>query len=279
MGGKFKNSWSMVKASARVLKSDKELVVFPIISSIAVLLITISFALPVFLAGNADKFSSGFNTSNLPFVFIYYFLIYFVIIFFNSALVSSAIIRLKGGNPTLADGIKIAFSHISSIIGYALISSTIGLILKWAQERLGLFGKIFSFISNFAWNLVTYLVIPILVTEGIGPIEAVKRSSHLLKKTWGEQLIGNIGIGMFFGLLVFGLFILFLPITIYTLNQGMNMVALSLGVIFGITILLLIIIASTLNTIYAAALYRYAADGIVSNNFNEDILRNSFKQK
>lgn len=279
MSNKLKNSWFMVKASAQVLKSDKELVVFPIISSLAVILISISFAIPVFSNGNLDKSSFGLNTSNLPIVFAYYFLIYFVIIFFNSALVSVAIIKLKGGSPTLGDGIKIASGHIKAIIGYALISSTVGIILRWAQEKLGIFGKIFTFLSSFAWNLVTFLVIPILVTEGIGPIEAVKRSSHLLKKTWGEQLIGNIGIGLLFGLLVFGLLILFLPLAIYTSTESMHIVTISLGVIFGIVVLMLIITASTLNTIYTAALYRYASEGIISENFDENILRNSFKQK
>ena len=279
MSEKFKNSWSMVKASAQVLKSDKELIIFPIISTIAVLLITISFAIPVFFGSNMDRVSSGLSTSNLPILFIYYFLIYFVIIYFNSALVGAAIIRLKGGNPTLADGIKIASSHISSIVGYALISSTVGIILKWVQERLGFLGKIFSFISNIAWNLVTYLVIPILVVEGIGPIEAVKRSSQLLKKTWGEQLIGNIGIGLLSGLLTFALIILFVPLVVYTAIESMYIAAIGLGAIFGISILLLIIVSSTLNTIYMAALYLYTANGIVSDNFDGDVLRNSFKQK
>ena len=279
MGRKFKNSWSMVKASAQVLKSDKALVVFPIISSIAVILITVSFAIPIFSKGDAGSSFSGFNTSSLPVLFVYYFLTYFVIIFFNSALVSAAMIKLKGGSPTLADGLKNALSHISSIVGYALIASTVGLILRWVQERLGILGKIFAFISSLAWSLITFLVIPILVTEEVGPIEAVKRSSQLLKKTWGEQLIGNIGIGLIFGLIIFGLIILFIPIALYTLSQGLLIAAISAGVIFGIAIIFLIIISSTINTIYTAALYRYAAEGVVSINFNEDILRNSFRQK
>lgn len=279
MGEKLSNSWAMIKASAKVLKSDKELIIFPIISSIAVLLITISFAIPIFINSDAQKTVSVFKIPALPFLFIYYFLIYFVIIFLNSALVSAALIRLKGGNPTLSDGIRIASGHILPIIGYALISSTIGIILNWIQERLGVFGKIFSFISNFAWNIATFLVVPILVTEGIGPIEAVKRSTQLLKKTWGEQLIGNIGIGLFFGLIVIGLLILFLPVVIYSSLERMHIVTISVGVLFAIISLLIIIIASTLNTIYTAALYRYASEGVVSDNFNESILRNSFREK
>ena len=140
-------------------------------------------------------------------------------------------------------------------------------------------GKIFSFISSVAWNLVTFLVVPILVVEGIGPIEAVKRSSQLLKKTWGEQLIGNIGIGLISGLLTFGLLIVFVPIIVFTAKESMHVAAIGFGAMLGLVMILLIVISSTLNTIYTAALYRYAAEGIVSNNFDENILRNSFRQK
>lgn len=279
MAEKFSKSWQMIKASAQVLKSDKELVVFPIISSIAVLLITLSFAIPIFSEGNFDKSFSRLNINSLPIVFIYYFLIYFVIIFFNSALVSAAIVRLKGGNPTIGDGLRIASTNISSILGYALISSTLGLILKWIQENLGILGRIFSFISNLAWNIVTFLVVPILVTEGIGPIDAVKRSAELLKKTWGEQLIGNIGIGLIFALFFLGALILLLPIAIYTSIEKMYLTAIIVGVIFVMAVLLLIVVSSTLTTIYTAALYRYASEGVVSDNFDENILRNSFRRK
>ena len=66
------------------------------------------------------------------------------------------------------------------------------MILRWLSER-GLLGRIVASLFGLAWNIVTYLVVPILVVEGIGPIEAVKRSGALLKKTWGEQIVGNFG--------------------------------------------------------------------------------------
>ena len=34
-------------------------------------------------------------------------------------------------------------------------------------------------------------------------MEAIKRSANLLKKTWGEQIVGNFGVGIVFGLLSF----------------------------------------------------------------------------
>lgn len=280
MAGKFSNSWEMIKASASVLKSDKELLLFPVFSSIAVILVTLSFALPLFVFGGPDPNSDRlFGMFNLPILFTYYFIIYFIIIYMNSALVGAATIRLKGGDPTVGDGFRIASENITSILGYALISSTIGILLKWAQERLGLLGKIFAFISNMAWNIVTFLVVPILVNEGIGPVEAIKRSTALLKKTWGEQLIGNIGIGMVFGFITLAVLLVTVPLAIFSAASGVWVIPILLGIISLVAILLIAVIGSTLNTIYTAALYRYAADGTVSFNFTENMLRESFRQK
>src|SRR5204863_3398010 len=91
-------------------------------------------------------------------------------------------------------------SHIGSILGYALISATVGMILRWIAEK-GIIGQIVASIIGFAWNVSTYLVVPILVIENVNPVDAVKRSIELLKKTWGEQLVGNLSIGAAFGLL------------------------------------------------------------------------------
>jgi len=276
---KFRDSWFLIKACAKLLRTNKKLVIFPIISSIAIIAVTIPFGLPIILQYNVEKSFSIFDTSMLPFVFIYYFLIYTIIIFLNSALVGATNIRLNGGNPTLSDGIKIATRHLPSILGYSLISSTIGIILHWVQEELGIFGKIFSFIASFAWNVVVFLVVPILVIEGIGPIKAIKRSAELLKKNWGERIIGSMGIGLVSGIVFLGILILFLPVGIYTYSERMYDITIVLGLLFVLVILLLIVISSALNTIYTLALYRYATEGIIHENFDEYSMKYSFKRK
>ena len=79
MGGKLSNSFEMIKASANVLRSDKELIVFTIISYLAVGIISISFALPIITGENVDKSFGIINETTLPLLLLYYFLIYFVI--------------------------------------------------------------------------------------------------------------------------------------------------------------------------------------------------------
>jgi hypothetical protein len=140
MGEKLQNSIAMIKASARVLKSDKELFVFPVVSFTAVILVSVSFALPLFDAGVLEEGFSIYDPSVLPFAILYYFLTYFIVIFFNTALVGAAMIRLNGGNPTVSDGLKVASNRITSILGYTFIS-----LGRHAAEmgsgKPGLFGK------------------------------------------------------------------------------------------------------------------------------------------
>lgn len=277
---KLSNSWNLMKASWAVLREDKELIIFPILSTVAVILVTISFAVPMFFAGFFDK---GVLNDNgiLKYVvgFVFYFVQYTIIIFSNTALVGAAMIRLRGGNPTVSDGFKIAFDHITTILGYAFISATVGLILRSISERSGIFGKIVVSILSFAWNLATFLVIPVLVVENIGPIDAIKRSTSLLKKTWGEQIAGNLSIGLVFGLLMIGTILLAIPVFISISSLGSTPLVIVTAIGFVLTLVMLALISSTLGSIYEAAVYIYAAEGKTTGFFEERLVSEAFRLK
>ena len=202
--GRFGRSWELIRLCWGVLQQDKELVVFPIVSGIAVVIVTASFIVPGIFTGYWESFVG--DNGNVPvsmwvLVVLFYLVEYLVIIFFNAALVSAAMVRLKGGDPTLGDGLRGAWSHIGAILGWAAISATVGLVLQALRERGGIGGAIVAGLGGMAWNIITFLVIPVLVVEDVNPIEGIKRSASLLKKTWGEQIIGNAGFGLIFGLI------------------------------------------------------------------------------
>ena len=122
--GRFARSWELVKLCWRVLQQDKELIVFPIISTIGVLIVTASFVVPGFFTGFWQGISeNGAGPGLWVLIALFYLVEYLVIIFFNAALVSAAIVRLEGGDPTLGDGLRGAWSHIGSILGYAAIAA------------------------------------------------------------------------------------------------------------------------------------------------------------
>src|ERR1700675_4350740 len=193
MFDRLSRSWNLVKASAAVLKQDKELLLFPLISLVALVVGMACFALPVIGLGALDGLSQGADkrvSAGLHVVgFLFYFSQYFVIFFFNAALVGAAMMRLDGGDPTFGDGMRIATSKLGAIAGYAFIAATVGMILRAIQERVGFIGKIIVGLLGVGWTIATYLVVPVLVARDVGPIDAVKESAMLLKKTWGENVI------------------------------------------------------------------------------------------
>jgi len=206
---RFYRSWDLVKASASVLRQDKELLLFPLISSGALILVALCFLIPAAGLGALDGLErDNLSAGHYLLAFLFYFSQYFVIFFFNTALVGAAMIRLEGGDPTVADGLRIAYSKIGAILGYAAIAATVGLILRSLQERAGFLGRIVVGLVGMAWTLATFLVVPVLVARDVGPLDAVKESVELLKRTWGENLAGNVGINLAFGLLTTAVVIL-----------------------------------------------------------------------
>jgi len=274
---RISNSWKLAKASAAVLSADKELMIFPAMSAVMLVLVTATFALPIILADGAQDMLGGVASYIIGFLF--YLVSYFVIFFCNSALVGAAMIRLRGGDPTVADGFRIASSKIGVIFGYALIAATVGMILRAIQERAGIIGRIVVGLMGMAWNLATFLVVPVLVVEDVNPIDAVKRSAALLKKTWGEQVIGGFSLGAIMGLAVFLLILIFVPLIILAAaSQSPVLIGLVIGG-FVITLLLLSLVNATLSGIYTAALYRFAAEGQVSKGFASDMVQDAFRPK
>lgn len=278
---RFSNSWELVKASWRVLLADKELMVFPIVAFFASIVVMITFAVPTVLAGVVDSAVANGELGIFSYIvaFLFYAVMYFVTIFANSALVGAAMIRLEGGDPTVGDGFRIAFSRIGTIFGYAVIAATVGTILRAVSERSGALGRFVVSLIGMVWNLATFLVVPVLVVEKVGPVDAVKRSANLLKQTWGEQIAGNLSVGLIFGLVFFLAILVGIPVIILAAISGsvaliVTAVALVVLVLMGIGL-----VSSTLSGIYTAAVYRYATTGDTGGYFDADMVKGAFKLK
>jgi hypothetical protein len=277
---KLSNSWELVKESLRVLQADKELMIFPVISSIGVLIVSITFILPMIFAGAFDAiFARGGEVAGLIVVFAFYLVQYTVIFFANTALVGAAMIRLRGGDPTVSDGIRIASSRFGAILGYALISATVGMILRAIAQRGGVIGRIVTGLFGLAWSIATFLVVPVLAIENVGPIDAIKRSTNLLKRTWGEQIAGNLGIGAVFGLMALGLILIGGAAIVLAVSIESWALAIFIGCVAALAFVLLGLVHSALNGIYTAAVYQYATEGKTSALFSQQLVEGAFRVK
>jgi hypothetical protein len=274
----FGRSWELAKASLSVLRSDKELLIFPLISFIGLVLVSIVFFIP-FLALGGLNFETGQpSIAAYAVLFVFYLVTYTVTFYFQTALVGAALIRLDGGDPTVRDGLRLATARLPQIIGYALIAATVGMILRWISERAGIVGQIIIGIVGFVWNIATFLVVPVLVTEGIGPVDAIKRSAGLLRRTWGEQLIGVGGIGIVFGLLFFAIALVGGAVAFALFNIS---VVLGIIGIFALVMVLGIVglIGSAASGVYTASLYRYATKGDAGASFRPEVMQAAFRSR
>jgi hypothetical protein len=239
----------------------------------------LTFAIPMFLTGMLEH---GFAAAGeIPIAgivlgFAFYAVQYTIIFYCNSALVGAAMIRLKGGNPTIGDGFRIANEHFASIVGYALLAATVGIILRNVARR-GFIGRIVASVFGLAWNIATFLAVPVLVVEGVGPIEAVERSTKLLTKTWGEQIIGNLGIGAAFTLAFLAMLVMFGGALALAITTNSAPIIVGVVAVFVLAAILMSLVGSALSAIYTAAVYRYATEGEAGGLFAPELVRGAFR--
>lgn len=253
--------------------------IFPILSGISVLLLTAVFFVPMLLVGYFGRMSDqGLQIVDYVILFLFYLLQYLIIFFSNTALVGAAMIRIRGGDPTIRDGLKIAFDRFVPIFFYALISSTVGMLLSLIKNRGNTLSNIVSSIIGFVWNVATFLVVPILAVEDVGPIEAIKRSVAYLKKTWGEQLVGTFSISSIFSILILVLIVLAGAVVVLLVNANVQPWAyVSVVVVAVIFTLGISLLNSTLTGIYTAAVYQYATTGDAGSYFESGAVRDAFQ--
>jgi hypothetical protein len=274
MGSRWSNSVELLKSSWAVLKQNKALVWFPIISSIATIILIVALALPAYLfSGVRDGHAD--NVIFYVFFFIFYFITSFIVIFFNTGLVACAKEAMHGGDTSFGYGMGVAGKNIVKILGWAAISATVGFVLKMIRERAGIFGLIVASLISVAWNLITFFVIPVFVFQGLGVIGSIKESSALFKKTWGENMIARFGLGI-----VFFLFALIgiVPIVLVVFTKSAALIILVSAVVLMYWAALAIMSAS-LTGILSVALYEYATTGQAPAAYNQQTIAGAFTPK
>ena len=274
MSGSFSRSLDLLSETWRVLVKDRELLLFPVMSGAVTLIIILSFLLPAIFFGLTDQISRTNPIFIFAAIYIFYFVSYAVVIFFNTGLITCAAIRLSGGDPTIRDGLSNAIRHLGSILAWAAVAASVGLILDTISRRSGLLGRILIAIIGFVWSLSTFLVIPVMIFEDKGVFEAVHESFALLKRTWGENIIANFTLGILYIPAI--LMMLFCVVTPFFGNIWVIFASIS------VTILLIAvagIVHSALQGIFITALYYYARTGEMPHYIRGDIIRNAFAKK
>ncbi|HWB24909.1 MAG TPA: DUF6159 family protein [Chitinophagaceae bacterium] len=270
---RFSNGWTIAKTSFKVLKANRQLIIFPVLSGLSITLILGSFI--TFILAGADWQFANLDINNkvggYALLFVFYVINYFIVVFFNMALMHCTRIYFEGGEVNVSDGIKFSLSRLGVIFSWSIMAATVGLILKIIQENVGSLGKIITGIIGVVWSIATFFVVPVLAYEKLGPVDALKRSAQLMRQKWGESLGAGFSFGLihFVALIVVGIPALILGVLV---NPILGIVVVLLA------IFLLAAVFSTLRSIFVSAVYNNIT-GNLDEHFNQQMIDGLFVQK
>ena len=273
--GRISNTWALIGTSWDLVKKDKEMLVFPLVSGLCLVLVVLSFGLGMFDAESegwgppAKAAAVEEHVAYYAKLFVFYFCMYFVMMFFNTGIIACAVIRMRGGDPGLGDGFRVAFSRVPILLGWALVSATVGVLLRVIENQSEKVGRIVADLLGVAWSLVTFFTLPVLVVEGKGPIGAIKQSAKMLKDTWGEQVVAGYSFGLLWFVFCLPAFVVFAVVVV--LGAGAYFWILT-GLLVAYVVTLALVF-STMQTVFQAALYYYVRESKAPAGWDEDFLR------
>ena len=273
---RIRRSWELFKASWAMLQEDKTLLRYPVVSGIAVIVLAVLIGGPLALAGAFNEDDIG--PVQIAALFVVYFVVYTAITFCNAAMVSEVMARM-GGQRSSTTGWAFARQNMGPILGYAAIAATVGVLLNLLSRRDDIGSQLVGALGGAAWGLATFLVVPVLVVERVSPIDALKRSASLLKRTWGEQIIGNAGIGLFTGLLIVATVLLGVGLVMAAAATGLVALVVIAVAIAVVAVAAVAAVSSALDTIYRAAVYRYATGEPIQDYAAADVIPAAFRVK
>jgi hypothetical protein len=273
---RFQRSFRLLSQSLAIIRSDRSLLWFPVLSAvftvIAVAIVLVPAAVLLLPGATAD---SAHTWPMLVVAGLAGYAATAVATYFNVALVSCAARSFHGEDTSAGEGMRAANARLGSILLWALIASLVGMVIRAVEQRAGL-GSIVARLLGAGWAIATYFVIPVLAFEQVGPADAVRRSVATVRRSWGESLIGNVGLGI-------ATFLLALPLIGVGLlgaalvgaspaaGVGLLVVAAGLGVV-------LLVVSSAMGQIYKTAVYLYAETGEIAG-YSSELLEGAFRDK
>ena len=272
---RISNAWRLSKSSWAVLNKDRELIAIPVVAGIAAFIAFVALVVPPALALGAFDETSSTNPALYLFTFLGAVAAAWMSAIGQAAVVAGAAQRMDGHDPTIGTAFAVARSRAVRLLEWAVLATVVAVVLDAIEQRLGIIGKLVSWIGSVAFAVMSFMALPVIVFEDVGAIEAFKRSSVMLKATWGEQISFNFGMGLISmiaiipGVLVGGALA----------GTGVApLVVLGVGIIVA-WVVLTVAVTSSLSAVFKAALYRWAKDLPVDPAFAPSDFRTAFRPK
>lgn len=269
---RIRAGWGLTKKSWSVLRENRVLIRFPLYGAVATILMGIIVVGPgLYLIDQGSTAGGG------ALAIIGFYLLAVIGFYFSVGLAAAADMIFRGQEATVGDGLDVARSRFGAIAGWAAVATIVGVILS-ALEESGLVGQIVGRLLDIGWSLITFLAVPVIAIEGLGPIDTLKRSAGLFRQKWGQQITGNLAIGglvFLLGVLPGGLLI----VAGVALWSSTGFGAALLVIVGAIILAIALLISRALSGIFGVALYRYATGGEPVGGFTQAELESAVRRK
>lgn len=277
-----------------LLRNNREWLMFPLISTVGVFAVTVVYTLVMAVLGVfrwlADgRVEGGQSALGVILLFVYYLITYTIVTYSNTALIAVVLMKIRGQNPDAkaSDGFKVANERLGAIVGYSALAATVGMIARGIAQAgrdskniaVQIVTSILASIVQAAWNLVTFLVVPVIVVENLDTFGAIRRSWELFKKTWGEQVVGNFSLGFLGCLLTLAAMA---PGGLIALLGGVLSSPFLLvggGAILLVGIAFISLLLGAVSGIFQAVLYQYATTGETGDLLPAELVQQAFVAK
>lgn len=288
--GKLRNSMNLAKLSYTVLRKDKELLAMPLLEVVGTSIIVAAIATAIALNPSLAENESTTRLTSLLAGLILTVSLTCLTKFLQGALVAAAYDRMTGGDPHIISALGAALKLAAQLIGLGLVAGVLKYLIALIRRTDSRLVRLAALGAELAWEYATYLSVPAIVINSKGPIESIKHSARLLRRTWGEQITARIGFGLLsFLFMIPGLVIIGLGLYIVgsqsTIEQtfewsstetisGLPLIA--VGALWSLAVPLVFYV---LGIIYKTALYVYATTGVIPAGFEEAELERAFIPK
>lgn len=279
MTKRIKHGGQLIQQSMQVVRHNKKLIILPLISSLIILVLMAFIIGPVIRYEKAQILLAKGQTHVVIFAYLILLLFLFVthqIFFhFNAALTHCTNQYFKNNSVSIKEGLKAANQHFFQLYNWNSYAGTVGIFINLFQsilKKLPFYERVFC---DLRWNIATYFVIPVIMLEKTGPVQTVKRSANLVRKTWGTNLRTHFG---FLPLLLLARFLSLFPLIIGLIGGSRSSIIIGTAITI-IFVIIITMISSATRTILACALHRYAAEGVIAPEFSEQLIKKAFVKR
>ncbi|HEY1357175.1 MAG TPA: DUF6159 family protein [Thermoleophilaceae bacterium] len=278
-GGRIARGWALTKETWAVVRRDRSLILFPTVAGVCALVAAAVF----FGAGAGIGSASDSFWPAVPFIVVGAYLIIAIGQFCAVALAACATRALDGADTTFSEGVAAARGRLGIILRWSAVQLVVGAAITALQALLresagSIVSSIFGGLANFAWTVATFFVVPVIAFEGLGPKEAIARSTAIIRERWGESVVGSATIGgaLFLIGILPGVGLVVAGAALTGSSAGLGAVVIAVGVV---VVVIAGLLQVTLSAVFRVVLYRFATTGQALGPFGQEQLAQAFRPK